>query len=311
MKKCFILFLLFSLLGFQFTSAQSDSTEISSVKVIDIIKLKDGRTLKGEILVFEEKDGDIVFKTLDGKTFSISRDEYEYFQEDQILEEKKKKVKKERIVRERKDGELQFSVGFSTLIADLDYDFDNSESLDQIGNFTDVNSMSMDNFNSINVRAGKFINQNNYIGLTGEVGFILGSKNYWDFGVQYAHHYGIKNSNFDLYVPIGLSYSQLSSTPQFGVHDSAWVNTWVDYEIVPVYSRKDSEIGIETNFSSINFSIGHGFAYVLPDKRSLAFEILLLNGMVMEPNYINREGNKPKFNEITSSGVKLSLMYNF
>ncbi len=40
--------------------------------------MKDGRVLKGEILIFQETDGDITFKDLNGRKYSITREEYRY-----------------------------------------------------------------------------------------------------------------------------------------------------------------------------------------------------------------------------------------
>lgn len=50
-------------------------------KVYDQVYLNGGRVLTGEIVIFQETDGDITFKDLEGRTYSITRKEYRYFRE--------------------------------------------------------------------------------------------------------------------------------------------------------------------------------------------------------------------------------------
>ena len=56
--------------------AQPNTTPPNTV---DIIYMKDGRILRGQILIFEEKDGDITFQDIYGRKYSITREEYNYF----------------------------------------------------------------------------------------------------------------------------------------------------------------------------------------------------------------------------------------
>lgn len=80
-----------------------------TTEVYDVIYMKDGRVLYGEIINFEMKDGDITFKDRDGKMYSLTRKEYNYFIEDQTY----KKKAKDTIINPRKYNEYEFEVGIA------------------------------------------------------------------------------------------------------------------------------------------------------------------------------------------------------
>ena len=73
--------------------------------------MKDGRVLRGQILIFEEKDGDLTFQDIYGRKYSITREEYKYFEENQFVKERKSK--NDTIVKVRKENQFEFSIGLT------------------------------------------------------------------------------------------------------------------------------------------------------------------------------------------------------
>ena len=50
--------------------------------VYDVVHLKNGKVLFGEIIEFAQKDGDLTFKDQYNRMYSLSREMYDYFEED-------------------------------------------------------------------------------------------------------------------------------------------------------------------------------------------------------------------------------------
>ena len=69
----FLDFFLLNVLAF----AQQDSIESKSY---DIIYMKSGATLKGDILSFNEKEGSLVFRDIDNRVYSVSKRRIPLFQ---------------------------------------------------------------------------------------------------------------------------------------------------------------------------------------------------------------------------------------
>ncbi|MDG1913556.1 MAG: hypothetical protein P8I55_03095 [Crocinitomix sp.] len=65
--------------------ARGFSQNHPDIRTRDVIYLKDGRVLKGEIFEIDESDGKIIFASKNGKIIEIKRIEYEYCIEDERL----------------------------------------------------------------------------------------------------------------------------------------------------------------------------------------------------------------------------------
>jgi len=288
-----LLLVISTLFIFGLTQAQTDSTEVSDVKVIDIVRLKDGTTLRGEILVFEEKDGDITFKSLDGKTYFLTKEEYLYFEEDQVFEKKKKKAFE---LRERKDGELEFSIGLTAGFIDLT----SAITPDELYNL-DSEVYGSDSPISLKVSGGKYLDRKNFIGLYGELGLITESSGYFSAGVRYLHQYDGYKKNAAFYIPIELGYNQWTTSPWYTLSDTLFYEDggWS----YPTYEE------IKTDYSSVNFSFGQGVAFILPQKKSLALELALVKNFVLSETFTNSERRQP-ISEPSITGIRFSLLYN-
>ena len=56
-------------------------TKPKQVVVYDIVHLKTGKVLYGEIIEFNQKDGDLTFRDNYNRNYSLSREMYDYFEE--------------------------------------------------------------------------------------------------------------------------------------------------------------------------------------------------------------------------------------
>jgi len=294
MKKLIVL--VFAVFTVLFSNAQTDSTEVT-VEVIDVVKLKDGRTLRGKIVVFEEKDGDIVFKTLDGKTYTFSQEEYEYFQEDVVYEKKKLSSSE---IRERKDGDTEISLGLGYTFLNIDYSVFEDEF------YSERSSSTGDIPISFRAGFGKYLTRQNYAGVTGEIALISDSKTYFNGGFRFAHQYDGYKSNLGLYIPIDIQFSAVSDDLDYEykyLFEPQWGGE--------PYIQTDFE-EIQTNFSSINFSVGQGFSFYLRDKKSISLEVQLYRNFLLSQSFEQRDlpvEAEPDV-DFTMNGVRFFLVYN-
>lgn len=112
------LFLLFLVVFLQQGSIFAQSKPKKPV-IYDIVHLKTGKVLYGEIIEFDQKDGDLTFKDEYNRKYSLSRQMYDYFEEDVTFQ----KRMRDTLVRPRKIDEFDFSIGISQFMAGTDNGF--------------------------------------------------------------------------------------------------------------------------------------------------------------------------------------------
>lgn len=96
--------LLFLTIFFSFGSIFSQD---NSTSAYDQVYLKSGRVLTGEILIFQETDGDITFRDLEGNNYSLTRKEYRYFRRNVVVI----KDGDTTVIKQRKQDVLGVSIG--------------------------------------------------------------------------------------------------------------------------------------------------------------------------------------------------------
>jgi hypothetical protein len=286
----FSLLFLFSFLFLANTNAfaQDDETEI-----YDVIYLKKGGSLKGEILVFEERDGDITFRDTQGRTYSFSREDYDYFIEDKVFTPRKKKVR-EREIRPRKENELEFSLGFSMPV------------------LTQTVNLEMDEYYigypytylffplSFKAGVGKYLDRQNYVGLNVELGFAGETRSYFDVGVKYAYQYDGHKSNVAFYIPVEAAFNSTAITSRMTVNDTVFTNngwSWPDDRYIDI------------NYQSFRLGIGHGVSFILNNKKSIAIEASLFNHFILSEEFPDLDVEAPVMNS-NFYGWKLAVFFN-
>lgn len=288
MKK---LFRLFALTCVVFTTSKFHAQENKApegVLVYDVVYLKDGRVLKGEILIFEEKDGDITFKDLYGKKYSITREEYTYFVEDKRYFINKNDTL---TIRPRKEKEIEINLGFSFNYLVIDQQFT-----------ADTNYMfAYNTYNTFvpmcfKLGVGKFLNRQNYVGLSADIPFTSGGANsYFNLTGRYFHQYDAYKRNISFYIPVELGYSRFSFD---GMYQKLTSTPW----------SPENETANHI-VSSATFSLGQGVSFILNNKKSVSVELIFIKNYIMSVNYEGLSMTPPT-SKYKSNNFKLALFYN-
>lgn len=288
--------LIFSLNSFaQEESENPETKEDPEYVIYDVIYLEGGRVLKGEIMSFDEASGTIVFKDEEERTYSIGKDEYKYFKENQSFSLTKKK---DRILRERKNGDFSFQVGLGLgMFVSRKY-LENNDYLINNGVYDDYDYPL-----TLKAAGGMFLNEKNFIGLTAEYAAIAYSDIFWSGGVRYLYYYDAQKSNLGLYLPVELQLTTLSaSINNVGVDDTIYnsngSSSW------PAY------IDIPFDLQSITLSLGQGFSAILANKKYLSLEFAFLTQFGLKEEYDSEVLLVPdkRFN---GYGLKGTLLFGF
>ncbi|MES2557563.1 MAG: hypothetical protein V4604_15515 [Bacteroidota bacterium] len=267
-----------------------------SVITYDLVYLKNGKILKGEILVFEEKDGDITFKDSSGRKYSITREEYDYFVEDKRYFVNKKDTLS---IKPRKTTEFEISLGFNGTAATI------KESVKEDDAFLEKNLSSGFTYIPICFQfgVGKFINRQNFVGVSGDFGVLGGPKNYLNFGLRYMYQYDAYKRNVSFYVPVELQFSSIRFDNQYTQKDS------VTFDGGLTYYPTSNDVLTDVSINSISFSAGQGFSFMLNNKKSISLELKLFKSFILSHKFIDLEADKPK-SDFKLNGFKLALFYN-
>lgn len=257
-------------------------------QTVDVIYMKDGRVLQGQIIIFEEKDGDITFQDSYGRKYSITREEYKYFEENQLV--KDRKSKRDTVLLDRKENEFEFSLGFS-------YGWYNpSASFTADANYTD--NFNNGSFYPINVHlgAGKYFNRKHYAGLNADFSIISTAAPVLNINGRYAYQYDAYKKNTALYVPVELGFMSLTNSTSFFVHDST---TFMGYK----------QVDYDVKTSAVNIGIGHGFNFMMKNKHSLALEFLVYKYFILNESFQGTLQWTPTFST-SPIGAKLAFYVN-
>lgn len=261
--------------------------------VYDVVHLKTGKILFGEILEFNQKDGDLTFRDEYNRMYSLSREMYDYFEEDKVYQKRVKNV--DSLVRARKIDEFDFHVGLNTLMAGYDQGFtaDNY--------FVESYSNGMYFYMPIclSLGAGKYVHRQHYIGASIDLKAIGSPLTFTQYSAHYRFQYDGMKNNVARYIPITIGIQNTADMEYFDVPD-------LTMPPFPTTVQKEFEV----NVSSLNLGIGHGFSFIGKDLHYFNLEILLYKGLWAKHSMISNELNLPNLN-YQSAGAQLKLSYHF
>ncbi len=285
-KKSFLAFA-FSFLALS-VFAQPTTTPPNTV---DIIHMKDGRILRGQILIFEEKDGDITFQDIYGRKYSLTRTEYSYFEENQIVKERKSK--NDTIVKVRKENQFEFSVGLTygsyvpttTFKSDAYY----------LQNYNNSSYFPI----SLQIGAGKYLNRKNFVGVNLNYALISGGSPTFNANLRYQFQYDAYKRNTACYIPVEFGFHSLNYYTSFLVNDSLFIdqNSWTE------------QLNTEVKISSLDLGVGHGFNFMLKNTHSIALELLVYKYFTMSQKFETLPQGNPNF-KLNAVGAKLAVFVN-
>ncbi len=281
---------------FCFNTSASAQKDTSDYLIYDVIYLKKGGTLWGEITSFDEVTGGIVFKDQYGKTYSLGRDDYDYFIQDKVVVNRKKK-RAEKVIYPRKDGELAFYAGVTTEYAN----YNNNLTPDDYY----LNSFGATNTSipiAFKFGAGKYLSRQHFVGLTAEVPLISDMK-YFKAGLRYQYQYDGNKKNTAFYVPFELHYSNMKPIFLYDVADTTFTNTGWSYP---------TQTEIPVTLNALDFNFGHGFQFMVQEKKSINLEFTFFKSFILSQQFTKPE-NAPRVPNavISNAGFKAALLFHF
>lgn len=259
--------------------AQEDDSK--NVQNYDLIYMKNGQVLRGEIIIFQESDGDITFKDTEGKMYSITREEYKYFKQNVRFAITKNDTL---IIRERKEKQVEFTVGLR-----------NNNMIESSRNlYTTIPVSGYLGF-------GKYFNRRVYLGIGANFGLVetKAFNKYLSPGIDIKYQYDGYKNNFALYVIGNANY-----TMHQGLYAAMYqVNIW-----------GKSELGdVSHKYSSAGISIGHGVCYILNGKKTVGFELIFTKLFPIEADFTgDAKQNESQYTlyDRTFSNISLGIVFN-
>lgn len=283
--KTLFLFLLFPLLTFG---------QVAKKQVVyDVVHLKSGKVLFGEIIEFNQKDGDLTFKDQYNRTYSLSREMYDYFEEDKIYQQRVKNV--DSLVRPRKIDEFDFHVGLNTLMAGYDQGFVADDYYLQ----SYSNGMYYYIPICLSLGAGKYFHRQHYLGASLDLKAIGDPSMFSQYNANYRFQYDAMKNNVARYIPLTIGFQRQTDLEYFDVSD-------MTMPPAPTTVTKQ----FETTVSSLNLGIGHGFSFIGKDLHYFNLEILIYKGLWAKHSMISNELLLPSLNYQTA-GAQLKLSFHF
>ncbi len=267
------------------------SQDSTRYEVYDVIYLNDGRVLKGQILSYDSQLGGISFKDTFGRIYNFSRQDYKYFLEKQNFPVKSKKQK---VIRERKSNGLRYSLGFNSSYF---YGLEKSDNAD-LNSRKDTKGTAIGVFGSI----GKYFTRAHFLGLNAEIGLLTNNYQLYNLGARYNYEYDQKRNNIAKYIPIELKYQNMFLE-----------NTGIPFTETTPNSSYSGLYYPKTEISSILFSVGHGFGFILKNGGSFNIELAYQRHLTLSQKFYDLKpqdevGYDPKFQV---NGFRLGLSLSF
>ncbi|MEL6631110.1 MAG: hypothetical protein AAFQ83_06580 [Bacteroidota bacterium] len=287
--KYLILLICFVLISAPLAHAQDQP------ETYDRIVLKKGGILRGEILSFDEEDGDITFKDEYGRMYSLTREDYKYFEEDQPY----KKKRRERTqgqdsaqvkVRKADAWALQMGVGASYLNL--------AESLRADDYFLGREKVLNDLPLSLKASVGKYLNAQNYVGITVDYALLAESPSFWNTGLRYAYIFNTKR-NSSVYVPVELMLSQWITEDQYDIDDTTFVGSSGGFEY-PASEQLQSKI------HALMLNAGVGYSFLFADKKAFNIELTFFLTGILNEELVDLDRVADR--DVQVNGLRLSLM---
>ena len=279
---------------------QIDSTQITTY---DLIYMKNGDILKGQIISFDISDGDITFVDERGNRYFISPVDYSSYKEN--IPYKKRKLEKmsgvERvvIVNDRKENEFELSIGFTVPFYNISGKSATEEDFH-------LNFQRAYVPLCLSAGFGKYINRKHFIGASFDFGTSSDIKSFYSVNAKYAHQYDQMKKNVALYIPVELSFNHFRNKMPFRV-DQYDTTYYADGGYSASYPGARS---YDISFNSIGLSVGHGFGYILGSRNSISIELAYFKNFILNTTYHAVKDPEPQI-DFAIAGVRFNLKYNF
>lgn len=279
--------ILFQCFSFTLSAQSSDS-----VVTYDLIYMRDSRgILKGEILLFDEDDGHIIFLDTKGRKYTIAHYEYDYFIEDQVFVIEAKDTT---IIHSRKEAEFEFSVGLVGSYLNLSQNTNGDANY--LGSATSYGLATL----GVKVSAGKYLTKKHFLGLTADMAVIGESDTYFNAGIRYHFLHDKRTRNVAFYVPVEIQYALLSETNSYATTDTNFTAGGYDWP---------KRVDIRSTIQSMGLHFGFGTAFMLPKMRSIKVELTFVQYFILGESYPNIDRPIPD-ETFNMKGIRLGVLYS-
>jgi hypothetical protein len=276
----------------QFNNASAqDSTQFV---IYDVLHLKDGRVLKGQILAYDSQLGGISFRDNEGRVFNFSREQYNYFVEKQRFPVKSRN----KTIRQRNEEKIEITVGVN-----IGYTY-MSEDLTDKSFYTSSQYGFMEIPISITAGMGKYFTRKHYFGAVADFG-VIASPKFFNAGVKYKYEYDAGESNVSKYIPVDIRYQSMQLQNNYEYYDTVWFDGGG-------FSYGNRYHNASSSFSAATFSIGHGFGFILKNGGSFNIEFAYLKHFILSHKYIELNNTLPTpVSTFALQGLRLGLSLSF
>lgn len=245
--------------------------------------MKKGVDIKGEIQSFNEQNGLIVIKDIEGRFHTLSNEEYDSFEKGKTFE------KRIRAIRSRKEEGISFSIGLTSMLMYIDEDFSPDDTFLEAYGVGDVPI-------SLKVGASKYLDNQNIIGLTAELAVVTENDSYYNIGARYLYLFSPKK-NTSFYFPVEIKYARLRFKEPYYINSPN-----------PIYDTE--RIAVETSITASEINIGQGVSFSLKNKKSFSIELMFVNEFILSKDFQSIIKTKPE-NDHKVYAVKIGLLMDF
>lgn len=283
-----------------FTSSAFAQTDSVVIETYDLVYLKDGGIIKGQILSFDPSDGDLTFITEKGVKYFLTSKDYTAFKEDIPSKKKKKSQEAGFELRERKENQYELSVGFTSpayfITAEKSVESDTHLPFDR--SFIPL---------CVSAGFGKYIHRKHFVGVGIDFDIQSSLKSFYSVNMRYAHQYDAYSKNTSLYLPIELTYNHFRNRMPFSLDET---DTTFFSDGTVSGSSYPKNIEYDMSFNTFGLSIGQGFGFILSNKNSISIEVALFKYFALNSKYYNLSVPEPSL-QYAVQGFKFALRYNF
>lgn len=285
-------------IGFLFiltlNSGNSLAQDTTTFVVYDVIHLKDGRVLKGQILSYDSQLGGISFRDTESRVFNFSREQYSYFVEKQRFPIKSKNKE----IRARNENKIEFTVGINAGYTNM------REELTDKSFYTSNQYGGVELPISLTAGIGMYFTRKHYFGAVADFGIISYPK-FFSVGMKYKYEYDAGQSNVSKYIPLDVRYQNMQLPNNYTYYDTIWYDE-------NSYSYGSQYHNASSSFAAATFSIGHGFGFILKNGGSFNIEVAYLKHFILSHKYVQRDLNLPEpKSTFALQGFRLGLSLSF
>lgn len=285
MLKHFLFLLLSISLSYSFGQAEADTAT-----TYDVVVLKDGGIIKGQIVKFSEKDGDLKIIDKKGRTYYLKSKDYQYFEENLPVKKKKKEREQDLepiIIKERKENQFQISAGLGITIHGIKSISSSTIELNPRDYSSIVGQFSI----------GKYFSRHHFLGAAIEMP-LSSSVSFINPKIKYQYQFDKMKNNIAHSIPVSVDYLNFKSpTNGFPFTDNT------------VFQQEPTNYTATVN--SIGLSIGYGVQFVLDNTRSIGIELLVHRYSSIGASYTNLVTPLPDDIKYNTTGMRLGVMFNY